>query len=189
MNALTTIDTAAIGLALPDDLTFDAWADLGRSLLTNQRRAEWLVADWGNFGRKHFQAEFGFMAEQAGVDVKRLSIMAAVADAYPEGLRATNLTFDTHREIAAVSEPGDRVRMLKQAADETWTTNRAHHEVVQYKHQQCLLWDDDDKGASWATEMIRCWNRAPTPDDRRYAFELMQASGFAPINEDEVTHV
>lgn len=187
MNAITTVAPEAIGLALPADMSFEAWAELGRDLLNNQRRADWLVADWGKHGRKHFQEQFAFIAEQAGLEAKRLTSMAMVAEAFPETCRASGLSFEVHQRIASV-KPEARLDMLKRADTEHWTAKDAHREVVQWKYDQGELWaaDKDDEAASWVTEMIRCWNRAPSPEDRRYAFARMKIANFGPIDEDEV---
>jgi hypothetical protein len=181
MNAITTIDPNAIGLHLPPDLAFDAWCDLGHSLIGNQRRADWLVADWAKHGREHFQGQFAFIVEQTGMDPKRLSSMAKVADAFPEPQRASNLSFEVHREIAAVSE-GERLTMLKQAAQEHWTERQAHHHVVEHKYEQGSLLPDDDPENREAVEIIRAWNRA-SPDARRYFWDLAETVKFSSINE------
>lgn len=181
MNALTTIDPSAIGLSLPADLAFDAWCELGHSLLGNQRRADWLVADWAKHGRQHFQSQFAFMVEKAGMEPKRLSSMAKVAEAFPEAQRAGNLSFEVHREIAAVSE-ADRLEMLNQAARERWTEKQAHHHVVEHKYEQGSLLPDDDPENREAVEIIRAWNRA-SPDARRYFWELAEVVDFSSINE------
>lgn len=181
MNALSVIDHDAIGLSLPADLAFDAWCDLGRDLIGNQRRADWLVADWAKHGREHYQGQFTFMVEAIGMEPKRLSSMAKVAEAFPEAQRAGNLSFEVHKEIAAVSADG-RLAMLNQAARESWTERQAHHHVVEHKYEQGSLLPDDDPENREAVEIIRAWNRA-SPDARRYFWELAGPANFSSINE------
>jgi len=174
----------AVALALPEDMAFDAWCDLGRSLIQNQRQADWFIAEWAQFGRDHFQHEFVFMAGQIAADPKRLSAMAKVAEAFPPHMRAGSLSFEVHREIASVATPEDRLAMIARADQERWTEKTAHQNVVTYRYEQGTLLPEDDPENREAVEIIRAWNRA-SPAARAYAYELM-TSDCRAINEGEV---
>lgn len=173
----------AVALALPDDMAFEAWRDLGFDLFANLRRDEWLVADWAKFGRRNFQPQLPFMAEQVGLDTKRLTEIAYVGDAFPEAQRAGNLSFAVHERLARVDEE-HRLAMLKQASAEKWTPSDASEHVEQHKLQQGTLLPEDDPENREAVEIIRAWNRA-SKGAREYAYALMP-KGFGAINEGEV---
>jgi len=184
MNALATIEQDATGLSLPDTLPFEDWCDLGRTLLTNQRRADWMVADWAKHGREHFQSQFGFMAEQVGMDTKRLVKMAKVAEAFPESQRAANLSFEVHCEVAR-AEPEQRLLLLVEAQRGKWSQNKAHERVEETRLSTGARLDDDDHEHSEIMEVIRAWNRLSGPDAREYLWPYLQhasRNGFGPIN-------
>jgi hypothetical protein len=186
MNALTTSHTAdAIALALPDDLPFTEWMDVGKGLFDQRRKADWMLADWWRHGQSNFRddPQFALMLEQTAADPKRLSAMAKVAEAFPPHMRAGSLSFEVHREIASVTTPDDRLAMIHRADTERWTERTAHREVVSYRYEQGSLLPDDDPENREAVEIIRAWNRA-SKSARQYAYELMPR-GFGVINEGE----
>ncbi|MES3042688.1 hypothetical protein [Sphingomonas faeni] len=186
MNAIATIEPEAIALALPDDLAFDAWKQIGADLFQRQRNTSWLLADWWKHGAGNFRDEpqFALLLEQTAADPKRLSAMAKVAEAFPPHMRAGSLSFEVHREIASVTTPDDRLAMIGRADKERWTERTAHAEVVQYRYTQGSLLPEDDPENREAVEIIRAWNRA-SKGAREYAYALMP-KGFGAINEGEV---
>lgn len=186
MNAIAIIEPEAIALALPDDLPFGDWVDVGKSLFDQRRKCDWMTADWWRHGSSHFRAEpqFALMLEQVAADPKRLSAMAKVAEAFPPHMRAGSLSFEVHREIASVATPEDRLAMIARADQERWTEKTAHAQVVTYRYEQGTLLPEDDPDNREAVEIIRAWNRA-SPAARAYAYELM-TSDCRAINEGEV---
>lgn len=190
MNAITpiTIPDDVVALALPDDLAFESWVDLGRKLFTRHRTTEWMLADWLKAGteRFHDEAQFDLFLGEIGVDPKRAIADAKVAKLIPAAWRSDKISFEVCKHIAKVDDPELRQRMLKQAVDEHWNEKKAHHAVVEHKSETGQLLPDDDPVARLSTEIVRCWNRA-TPDAREYFYQLAEiaaASDFSPIDED-----
>jgi hypothetical protein len=188
MQDIATIEPGAIALALPADMTFDAWKALGGDLFQRQRNTSWLLADWWKHGAGNFRDEpqFALLLEQTAADPKRLSAMAKVAEAFPPHMRAGSLSFEVHREIASVTTPDDRLAMIHRADTERWTERTAHREVVEYRYSQGSLLPEDDPENREAVEIIRAWNRA-SPDARRYFYELAVGAKFGSINEGEAS--
>jgi hypothetical protein len=178
-----------IALSLPTHMPFTEWVGMGKGLLGQRRLVDWLIADWWKHGHKSYAEEpqFQFMVEQLAVDPKRLNAAAKVAEAFPEHMRAANLSFEVHRELASIA-PDDRLPMIQRAAREKWTEKRAHSAVVEYRHEQGTLLPDDDPETRMAVEIIRAWNRAPE-NARRYFFDLARRVSFGPIDEEKVQDV
>lgn len=192
MNAISPIliPDDVVALALPDDLEFETWVDLGRKLFTRHRNTEWMLADWLKAGteRFHDEAQFDLFLGEIGVDPKRAIADAKVAKLIPAAWRSDKISFEVCKHIAKVDDPVLRQRMLKQAVDEHWNEKKAHHAVVEHKSETGQLLPDDDPVARLSTEIVRCWNRA-TPDAREYFFQLAEiaaANDFGPIDEDAV---
>lgn len=184
MNAIVTIEQDATGLSLPNTLPFEEWCELGRTLLTNQRRADWMVADWAKHGREHFQSQFGFMAEQVGMDTKRLVKMAKVAEAFPESQRAASLSFEVHCEVAR-AEPEQRLLLLVEAQRGKWSQNKAHERVEETRLACGLRMNNDDPLDALIAEVARAYNRLPDPEAREHLWPYLEHSarnGFCPIN-------
>lgn len=191
MNQLSTIaPPATVALALPDNMQFEAWVEMGRGIVAQRRQADWLMADWFAHGSKHFadREQVQLMLDQMGVDQKRIAADAKVAERIPESWRSDKVSFEVAKEIAKIDDPGIRQRMIVQAEREHWTSRKAHHHVVEHKATTGSLLPEDDDETRQAVEIIRCWNRA-SPDAREYFFPLAQAAarkGFGAIDEDEV---
>ena len=182
MNAIASIAAAP-------SPTFDSWIDQGRDLAAQRRNVDWAIADWLATGQQQFgnQLEFGILSERLGIDPKRLKQAEKIAIAFPEHLRAGDVPFEVHAYVAALPEE-QRLSTLQRASREHWGEREAKRAVTEHK-QQVAMFEDEDTEARWATEMWRCWNRAPSPDAREYAYELIRRSaenGFGVINEDEV---
>ncbi|GGO96505.1 hypothetical protein EV664_107167 [Stakelama pacifica] len=190
MNQIATIaPPATVALALPEDIDFEAWVNLGRGIVTQRRQADWLMADWFAHGTKHFadREQVQLMLVQMGVDQKRIAADAKVAERIPEGWRSDKVSFEVAKEISKIDDPAIRQRMIVQAEREHWTSRKAHHHVVEHKAATGSLLPEDDDETRQAVELIRCWNRI-SPEAREYAYALMEiAAGknYAPIDEDE----
>ena len=52
MNAVSVPERPSdpVALALPDDIAFPEWLDLGKDLFTRHRNIEWMLADWLRVG-------------------------------------------------------------------------------------------------------------------------------------------
>lgn len=178
----------AVALALPDDIAFADWIDVGRDLISRHRNTEWMLADWLKVGAEKFhdEAQFGLFLGELGVDVKDALSDAKVARLIPSTWRSDKVSFEVCKQIAKIEDEAVRQRMIKQAVDEHWNSKVASHAVVQHKVETGQLFEDDDAVSRFATEIIRQWNRMPI-DAREYAFPLIEiaaASGFGPIDED-----
>lgn len=163
---------------------FSEWVEQGRSLIQRRRDADWALADWWNEGRKAHKDEpqFKLFADALAADPKRLTEMAKVAEAFPRHMRAANVSFEVHREIAAL-EPTDRLEMIARASSEKWTERRAHQHVVERRYEQGSLLPEDDPEYRSAVEIIRAWNRG-TVEARRYFLEMATAAKLGVIVED-----
>lgn len=188
MNALSTIPTNAISLALPDDTTIAQWVDLGRDLFAQRRSTDWMLADWAAAGVEKFgrQPEFVALFEQVGAEPKEFRLAARVAATFPPHLRASDLPFEVHAYISQLPEER-RLETLRKASTEHWGSKRAKEAVTEHRAQAAMFEDDDPE--RWATLIYRAWNNA-TPEVREHAWTLLQhsaANGFTIIDEEQVT--
>ena len=170
---------------------FDDWLATGRALLEQRNEADWKLADWLADGKQQFgnQLAFDMLGEQLGIAPKRLKTAVKVAQTFPPALRAPELSFDVHREIARV-EPETRLKVLRDAAAGRWNEKVAHERVENIRIESGAVLLDDDPEHREVVEMIRAWNRMSSPEVREYAWPYFQhaaRSGFTTINMAEVS--
>lgn len=185
MEMVTTMDR--VGLALPEDMTFEAWVTLGRSLAAEDRSLRWMIGDWISEGRTRFadQVDFDFLGQSLGVEPKQLKQDAKVAEAFPPALRCTDLPFEVHAYLAALPEER-RLEKLKQARTEGWGAKQARTAVTQHRQQEAMFEDNDPERL--ATLIYRAWNNAG-PEIREHAWPILMAAaknGFGIADEEVV---
>ncbi|TKD50207.1 hypothetical protein [Sphingomonas baiyangensis] len=175
-----------VATTMPATLPFSDWLGIGRDLFARRRDIDWAIGDWARHGQAHYRddPQFKLMLEGIGVEPKRIDQAAKVAAAFPEHCRAKGVSFDVHKHALSI-DADERLPFLQRAEKEHWTERKAHHAVVEWKHAQGHLLDDDDDVSREAVEIIRAINRA-SPEAREYVFDLMEAAGRGkPINEDQ----
>lgn len=182
---------AALAIVETQPAGFDAWLETGRALLEQRNEADWKLADWLADGRDKFgnQAQFDFLGEQLGIAPKRLKSAVKVAKLFPPATRATNLSFDVHREIARV-DADSRFEVLNAAAKDGWNEKVAHERVERIRIDTGSVLPDDDPEHRECVELIRAWNRISSPEVREYAWPYLQHAarrGFTTINMAEVS--
>lgn len=168
---------------------FDDWIETCRALVQQRDAIDWQIADHIAAGREQFgqQLAFDLLGEQLGIAPKRLKSAVKVAKLFPPSLRATNLSFDVHREIARV-DPDSRFEVLNAAAKDGWNEKVAHDRVERIRIDTGAVLPDDDPEHREVVEMIRAWNRMSSPSVREYAWPYFQRAarnGFTSINEEE----
>lgn len=109
------------GLSMPDDLSFDEWADYGERLFAMERGVMWAIGDWWRFG-EHRYGERAAQALDSRYAFGTLSNAGYVAGAIETSRRREVLSFAHHQEVAAL--PSDEQDYwLDEAERGEWTRN------------------------------------------------------------------
>lgn len=136
----------AIGLELPDDLTFDEWVDLGTVLTELESSVQWAVGDWGAHAAIHldellqasgayptdiagpdFESKYALLMARTGYSYQTVRDYAWVASSVPVSIRNRQLSFSHHRLVAPMrDENGQPLLDLQQewlqaAHEHGWT--------------------------------------------------------------------
>lgn len=104
------------GLDLPDDLTGEEWAGIGRIIKTIESAGMWAAGDWAAHANKAWGWTYEQIAEQFDYDSKTLIVYASVCRNVPPLNRNSRLSFSHHR-LVSKKRPGDQVRALGKAFD------------------------------------------------------------------------
>lgn len=121
MSGLTTIPGAisSVGLRLPENMTFDDWCDVGRTLRNWDRALPWCIGDWLNFGERKYGEKYSQVLDATDYEYQTLANTKYVANRFEFSRRRENLSFAHHSEVAALA-PAEQDAWLDKAESESW---------------------------------------------------------------------
>jgi hypothetical protein len=123
--AATGAKFGALELSMPEAISLDDWAAVGRRLCRTDQVVKWWLGDWAAFGlgdkdqkgwRKHGQLkEF---ADANGVDYQTLRNLAWVSGKVELSRRRDNVEWSKHAEVAALPAKEQTKWLAKMEAEE-----------------------------------------------------------------------
>src|SRR4030042_463852 len=113
-------EITAVGLGMPDDLTFERWEQIGQTLRKIEGARLWWFGDWCNFGERKYGEKYSQALEASDEESGTLRYAAHVANRIELLRRHNNLSWSHHYEVAAF-EPQDQDRWLDRAEKEGLT--------------------------------------------------------------------
>ena len=161
VQLLLDLETAgaidAVSLTLTDpEMKYETWEALGRYLGGMQRRIQWYVGDWLNFGEALFgeAASQGIEATQkeryseaervTGLDHGTLQNIRSICGKVAKARRRPELGFWIHAEVAPL-EPDEQIEWLQRAIDEGWTRNQLREAIREAKDPAADDPPEDDR--------------------------------------------
>lgn len=97
-------------LALPDDLSFERWEEIGATIATMRDGVQWWAGDWINFGESRYGETYSQAVQETGRSEQTLMNIAWVARQFPPERRRESLSWSHHAEVAALdAEDADRL--------------------------------------------------------------------------------
>jgi hypothetical protein len=116
-SAVLKGELSKTAFAIPPDLSFDEWAEMGSTLVTIAQAAMWWVGDWLRYGEFTYGDKYLQAVEATGYAASTLKNAQWVADRFPPEERDERLTH-SHYVKAAGLEKSVRTDLLRRAADE-----------------------------------------------------------------------
>jgi hypothetical protein len=151
MNALTAIDLSqtswrgapvritATSVTLPEDLTYDLWAEWLIEVARRHRRSTWILADSLSFGERKYGEMYADAADRTGFKPDYLAILKYVGTSVHPSCRRESLSFTHHRHVASLA-PDEQSRLLLEAEKHGWGAAELRLAVTVFKreieHQQ-----------------------------------------------------
>lgn len=120
------------GLALPADLSFEAWLRIGRELKTVEQSLMWWIGDWLRYGEARYGETYIAAAEATGYSYQTLARAKSVAQTYEPCMRIQNLSFAHHQQAASLPAL-ERGEVLQAAAEAGWTVRELLGELRRRK--------------------------------------------------------
>jgi hypothetical protein len=116
------------GLIFSDRLSFQAWENVGRRLMSLSDSASWWIADWLVYGESQFQDRYEEAVRATSLNYKTLRNYTWVARRFDMSRRRDTLSFGHHAEVAALDRP-EQDFWLRKAEESGWSRNQLRSEV------------------------------------------------------------
>ncbi len=108
-------------LSLPDDLSYDEWASIGKNQIQAMGRASmWWLGDYLAYGDRKFGQTWAQIADELGYAEQTVKNAKQVCENIPPEERFPDLFFAHHQEVAFLGPKG-RQKWLQLALDNKWT--------------------------------------------------------------------
>lgn len=120
--------TRKTGLCLPEDLLLEDWCRIGTELVALSDSSSWWVGDWLIFGHAKYPDRYQRAMAETSLDYQTLRNYAWVARAFEPSRRRSELSFQHHMEVAALS-PAEQDHWLDFAVRLKWSRNELRRQV------------------------------------------------------------
>ncbi len=131
LEIMPGVVVSAVGVTLPESLSFHDWAMLFPVLDQLQRGADWALGDWLNYGEPRWGEDHADAIEITHLEDGTLQNRAWVARRIPQDQRDDRLSYTHHRIVAPIDDPDDRTRWLEMAYEKGWSTRTLQAEIDQ----------------------------------------------------------
>jgi len=118
-NALSLPGATKTALVLPDNISFDEWLELGETLKRMDASVQWWIGDWLNAGERNYGEMYTQALDETVASYQTLRDYKWVTGRIELSLRKDNLSFSIHKEMASIKNEKKRLKLLKQASEET----------------------------------------------------------------------
>ena len=115
------------GLDLPDEFTFQEWADLGGMIGGVVRNRQWWTGDWVLAGER-FGERYSQHIDSLGYTYESLANCVSICRRFHSGMRNVHLSFKHHAVVAKLDDKEAR-NWLTQAEDQGWSTSKFREAV------------------------------------------------------------
>jgi N6-adenosine-specific RNA methylase IME4 len=120
----------AVGLELPETLSFEEWSDLGGNLRGVSKSVMWWIGDWLCYGERQYGEMYAQAMQETGRSYDGLRQAKLVAERIKSDRRRSNLSFGHHAEVAFRDDADE---LLDKAEREEWSRQELRTEVSRRK--------------------------------------------------------
>lgn len=118
------------GWVPPKNLSKAEWIEIGKKLRRCEEAVQWWLGDWWAYGVERDYGDGEELAAAVGVDYGAIRVYGSVSRAYKLLIRINNLDFK-HHQIAMAALPDERLKWLRLAAKERWSTGELKAAIAQ----------------------------------------------------------
>lgn len=121
-SGLTPALAPRVVLGFGPDMCFDEWAAVGQRIARISSGSAWALGDWLLFGERRFGGRYRSALEATKLDYQTLRNYAWVARSFDPARRRSELSFQHHAEVAALSA-AEQDLWLHRAEAQGWSRN------------------------------------------------------------------
>jgi hypothetical protein len=121
-----------VSLTLPDNLSYEQWAEIGPRVAQVKRFTTWALSDWLNHGEQKWGEMYAQAVDATGFEPNYLCIVKSVGAAIDPSRRRESLSFSHHRLVAPL-EPDEQTKLLDLAERNQWSRDQLAVAVQQFK--------------------------------------------------------
>lgn len=128
-------------LEIEGDLTYEQWAQAGKTLRDMRDNVMWWLGDWWNYGERLY-GEMASQEAQQEVEIQTgyryQTVVTAgwVCNRFPVKERVEDVSFSHHRIAAAVEKTKKRTELLHEAKKEKWSVREMEAACKPYKAKE-----------------------------------------------------
>ncbi len=122
-----------LSFSIPDDLSFDQWVEMGRTLCANEKAVGWWIGDWWRHGHRYGERASAAARDVFGRTFQTLRNIGCVAATFETSRRRDTLSFSHHAEVAALPA-AQADELLDLAEREEWSKRELRAEVNQRRN-------------------------------------------------------
>lgn len=127
-------------LTISDGITIEEWKDLGQCLRQVEGSVQFWIGDWARFGdKKEFTGKYidskvyDELEQITGLERQTIQQYKSIAGKLDTNLRSPNLSFNHHREVAALPEE-KQIEFLNRADEEKLSVRELRQEIRNDSH-------------------------------------------------------
>jgi hypothetical protein len=117
------INVSASGLQIERELSFEEWEEIGQQLVRMHGASCWAIGDWAHHGEGVYGRRYEQAIEATGLSYQTVRDYAYVAGRFDLSRRHDNLSFQHHREVAALS-PREQDHWLQLTENESLSSRQ-----------------------------------------------------------------
>lgn len=120
-----------VSIALPENLSFAKWEEVGEFLQMSEGAVQWWIGDWLNYGEFSYGEKYAQAISAAEVTGRAVDTMRSyqyVSERVKLCARRTSLPWGHHRDVASL-EPDVQDRLLALAENNAWTRSELREAI------------------------------------------------------------
>ena len=126
------VQATKTGLIFSNGISYEDWEAVGDKLKSINAAVQWWIGDWLNYGENKWGEMYANAIEETDYKGGTLRNYKYVAGRIELSHRCDNLSWSTHREVAALDKKS-QIKLLQAASKKGWNMDTMRQAVKDYK--------------------------------------------------------
>jgi hypothetical protein len=117
------------GAEIREGLSYAKWRGVLEQAAAVDRAGAWCLGDCINYGEHRYGEKYAQAVSETNLSPERLRVVAWVCSRFPKAERRVGLSFESHREVASISEREERNEWLERAERGGWSSKELRNQL------------------------------------------------------------